>query len=148
MTYPATRTLQTRQDYLEAMARLETIFANARKGTAEGDEFELLTLLIADWERRNVTIEHSADPIGLIRFAMENRGMKVADLAPIMTRNRASEIFNKKRALTLGMIRWFHEHLQLPLEGLIQPYSILSQEALGAREPRHERYGRSANKNG
>ena len=71
-----------------------------------------------------MTVERSRDPIGLIRFAMENRGMKVTDLAPIMGRGRASEVLNKKRALTIGMIRWFHLHLQLPLEVLTQPYQL------------------------
>jgi HTH-type transcriptional regulator/antitoxin HigA len=106
------------------MARPEEIFSTARKGTAEGYEFELLTLLISDWESRNIPIYRSQDPIGLIRFAMENRGMKVADLAAIMPRNRVSEVFNKKRGLTLGMIRWFHENLNLPLEALTQPYPL------------------------
>ena len=124
MNYPATKTLQTEQDYHEAMARFEQIFSIAKKGTREGDEFELLSLLISDWESRNVVVERSKDPIGLIRYALENRGMKVADLAPVMARNRASEVLNKKRALTIGMIRWFHENLQLPLESLTQPYRL------------------------
>ena len=124
MSYPATRTLHTKKDYREAMARLEMIFPTARKGTPEGDEFELLSLLISDWESRNVIRERSKDPIGLILFAMENRGMKVSDLAPIIARNRASEILNRKRALTITMIRWFHENLQLPLEVLTQPYPL------------------------
>ena len=55
---------------------------------------------------------------------MESRGMRVADLAPVMPRNRASEILNKKRPLTLGMIRWFHENLHLSLESLTQPYPL------------------------
>ena len=50
--HPATKTLQTEQDYHEAMARLERIFSTARKGTPAGDEFEFLSLLISDWERR------------------------------------------------------------------------------------------------
>ena len=58
------------------------------------------------------------------RYAMESRGMRVADLAPVMPRNRASEILNKKRPLTLGMIRWFHENLHLSLESLTQPYPL------------------------
>ena len=124
MNYPATKTLQTEQDYHEAMAQFEQIFSIAKKGTREGDEFELLSLLISDWESRNVVVERSKDPIGLIRYALENRGMKVADLAPVMARNRASEVLNKKRALTIGMIRWFHENLQLPLESLTQPYRL------------------------
>lgn len=124
MTYPATKPLQAEQDYREAMARLEQIFSTARKDTPEGDEFEMLSLLISDWERRNIVIERSKDPIGLIKFAMENRGLKAADLAPIIPRNRASEVLHKKRALTIGMIRLFHEKLQLPLESLVQPYAL------------------------
>jgi len=129
MSFTATRTLQTERDYHEAMARLEQIFNSARKGTPAGDEFELLSLLIADWEERNLAVERVTDPIGLIRYAMENRGMKVADLAPIMAKNRAYEVLNKKRALTLGMIRWFHENLQLPLEILTQPYQLRGGKA-------------------
>ena len=124
MSYLATKTLQTEQDYREAMASLERIFSTARKGTPEGDEFELLSLLLSDWESRNVRVERSTDPIGLIRFAMENRGMKVTDLAPIMLRGRVYEVLNKKRALSISMIRWFHENLQLPLEVLTLPYPL------------------------
>lgn len=124
MSYLATKTLQTEQDYREAMASLEHIFSTARKGTPEGDEFELLSLLISDWESRNVRVERSTDPIGLIRFAMENRGMKVTDLAPIMLRGRVYEVLNKKRALSIRMIRWFHENLQLPLDVLTLPYPL------------------------
>ena len=89
MSYLAVRTLHTEHDYHEAMASLESLFSTARKGTPEGDAFELLSLLIADWESRNVIVERSTDPIGLIRFAMEHRGMKVTDLAPLMPRGRA-----------------------------------------------------------
>lgn len=53
MTHPETKPLQTEQDYRRAMARLEQIFSLARKGTPEGDEFESLSFLILDWERRN-----------------------------------------------------------------------------------------------
>ena len=124
MAYPATKPIQCEQDYREALSRLERIFSTAQKGTPEGDEFELLTLLISDWEKHNILIERPTDPIGLIRYAMESRGMRVADLASVMPRNRASEILNKKRPLTLGMIRWFHENLHLSLESLTQPYSL------------------------
>jgi HTH-type transcriptional regulator/antitoxin HigA len=124
MSYLATKTLQTEQEYHEAMVSLERVFSTARKGTPEGDEFELLSLLISDWESRNVKVERSTDPIGLIRYAMENRGMKVTDLAPVMPRGRAYEVLNKRRALTINMIRWFHENLQLPLEVLTQPYAL------------------------
>lgn len=118
------------------MARLEKLFPTAKKGTPEGDEFELPSLLGADWEHRNVVVERSKDPIGLILFAMENRGWKVADLEPITTRNRASEILSRKRALTITMIRWFHEHLNLPLEVLTQPYPIASAKTQ-TRRPEH-----------
>lgn len=124
MSYLATKTLRTEQDYREAMAGLERIFSAARKGTPEGDEFELLSLLISDWESRNLRVEKSTDPIGLIKFAMENRGMKVSDLAPIMPRGRVYEVLNKKRALSISMIRWFHENLQLPLDVLTLPYPL------------------------
>lgn len=124
MFYPATKLLQTERDYLEALARLEQTLPSARKGTPLGDEFELLSLLIGEWERRNLVIEHPMDPIELIRYAMENRGLKTADLAPTIKRNRASEVLHKKRALTLSMIRYFHEKLQLPLEALFKPYDL------------------------
>lgn len=136
MSYPATKTLHTKKDYREAMARLEELFPSARKGTPEGDEFELLSLLISDWEDRNVIVERSKDPIGLILFAMENQGLKVADLAPVMARNRASEILNRKRALTITMIRWFHENLHLPLEVLTLSYPLSTGRAR-PRRPEH-----------
>lgn len=127
MSYSTTKPLQTEQDYRVAMAALEKVFASAEPGTAEGDEFELLSILIADWERRNLVIERAKDPIGLIKYAIENRGLRPADLAPGIPQNRLSEILHKKRALTIGMIRWLHENLQLPIETLIQPYDLVGR---------------------
>ena len=124
MNPSANSTLQTMQDFHDAMARLEKVLPVARKGTPAGDEYERLALLITDWEARNVAVERSTDPIGLIRFAMESRGMQAADLAPAIPQDQAEAVLGKEIALTPAMVQWFHENLQLPLEVLVQPYSL------------------------
>lgn len=103
------------------MNRLEIIF-DARPNTAEGDELEVLGILIDRYERQHQAIGYP-DPIEAIKFRMEQLGYNQRDLAGIIgLKSRASEILNKKRKLTLEMIRQLHQVLQIPTEVLIQPY--------------------------
>lgn len=113
--------IKTEEDYNEAMARLELIF-DAKKGSAEGDELELLSILIDNYEKIHYPIG-LPDPIEAIKFRMEQMNYSQKDLANILgIKSRASEILNRKRKLSLEMIRKLHNKLNIPTEVLIQAY--------------------------
>jgi len=113
--------IKTEKDYQKAMKRLEVIF-DARPGTKEGDELDILGVLIEKYEDEHYPID-APDPIEAIKFRMEQMGYKQKDLAEIIGyKGRVSEILNRKRKLSLEMIRSLHEKLNIPLESLVQTY--------------------------
>ena len=113
--------IRTEEDYQKALDRLEVIF-DAEPDTPEGDELEVLSILIEKYEDEYFPIE-MPDPIEAIKFRMEQLGMKQKDLAKYVGfKSRVSEIFSKKRKLSLNMIRNLSESLKIPTEVLIQKY--------------------------
>ena len=113
--------IRNEKDYQKALDRLEDIF-DAKKGTEEGDELEILSILIDRYENENFPIG-MPDPIEAIKFRMEQMGMKQKDLAEVVGfKSRVSEILNKKRKLTLDMIRKLNTTLHIPTEVLVQDY--------------------------
>jgi HTH-type transcriptional regulator/antitoxin HigA len=113
--------IKNQKEYQIALDRLDKIF-DAKKGTAEADELELLSILIEKYEDELYSI-NLPDPIEAIKFRMEQMSYSQKDLADIIgLKSRASEILNKKRKLTLEMIRNLHEALNIPTEVLIQDY--------------------------
>ena len=113
--------IKTENDYIQALERLETIF-DAKLGSAEGDELEVLAILIDQYENKHFPIG-LPDPIEAIKFRMEQMGYNQNDLANIIgLKSRASEILNRKRKLSLEMIRQLHERLNIPTDVLIQTY--------------------------
>lgn len=113
--------IRNEKDYQKALARLEAIF-DAKKGTEEGDELEILSILMDRYENEQFPIG-MPDPIEAIKFRMEQMGMKQKDLAEVVGfKSRVSEILNKKRKLTLEMIRKLNTTLHIPTEVLIQDY--------------------------
>ncbi len=113
--------IKTKKDYQNAIARLEFIF-DSKKGSPEGDELEILGILIEKYEDEHFPIGYP-DPIEAIKFRMEQMGYNQSDLAKVVgLKSRASEILNKKRKLTLEMIRLIHHTLKIPTEVLIQAY--------------------------
>ena len=113
--------IKSDRDYNESLKRLEEIF-DSKKGTPEGDELEILSILIDKYENEKFPIGFP-DPIEAIKFRMEQMGYNQNDLAKIVgLKSRASEILNKKRKLTLEMIRQLHDSLKIPTEVLIQAY--------------------------
>ena len=113
--------IKTENDYNQALERLEVIF-DAKKGTQDGDELELLGILIDQYENENFPID-LPDPIEAIKFRMEQMGYTQNDLAKIVGfKSRASEILNRKRKLSLEMIRQLHTTLNIPTDVLIQIY--------------------------
>ncbi len=113
--------IKTENDYNQALERLEVLF-DAKKGTPEGDELELLSILIEQYENAHFPID-LPDPIEAIKFRMEQMGYNQNDLAKIIgLKSRASEILSKKRKLSLEMIRQLHTSLHIPTDVLIQNY--------------------------
>ena len=113
--------IKTVKDYNQALERLEMIF-DAKNGTSEGDELEVLGILIDQYEKEHFPIG-LPDPIEAIKFRMEQLGYNQNDLANIVgLKSRASEILNRKRKLSLEMIRKLHKVLHIPTDVLIQTY--------------------------
>lgn len=113
--------IKTENDYNQALQRLETIF-DAKNSSPEGDELEVLGILIDKYENEKFPIS-LPDPIDAIKFRMEQMGYNQNDLANIIgLKSRASEILNRKRKLSLKIIRKLHEKLHVPTDVLIQTY--------------------------
>ena len=113
--------IKTKKDYQDAINRLEVIF-DAKPNSKEGDELEVLSMLIDNYEKENYPIDFP-DPIEAIKFRMEQLGYDQTDLAKVVgLKSRASEILNKKRKLTLEMVRLIHSNMKIPTEVLIQAY--------------------------
>jgi len=115
------KVIKTEDDYQKALNRLESIF-DASADSPEGDEAEILTILIEKYEDENYPIG-PPDPIEAIKFRMDQLDLKKSDLAEIIGyKSRVSEILSRKRKLTLQMIRKLHEKLKIPYETLITDY--------------------------
>ena len=113
--------IKTKKDYKAALERLEMIF-DAKPGSSQGDELEILGILIDNYEKTHYPIGYP-DPIEAIKFRMQQLGYTQNDLAKIVgLKSRASEILNKKRKLTLEMVRQIHTKLNIPTDVLIQSY--------------------------
>ena len=113
--------IKSEKDYHQTLERLEEIF-DAKKGSPEGDELEILGILIENYENEYFPID-LPDPIEAIKFRMEQLDYSQNDLAKIIgLKSRASEILNKKRKLSLEMIRTLHDRMKIPTEVLIQAY--------------------------
>lgn len=113
--------IKTDEEYQAALNRLDQIF-DAPVGSTESDEADILALLIDEYENKYYPIE-APDPIEAIKIRMEEMQLKQKDIAPVLGgKNRASEILNRKRKLTLDMIRNLTEKLSLSASLLIKDY--------------------------
>ena len=115
--------IRTTDEYQAALNRIDSLF-DAEPGTDAGDELEVLITLVDAYESKMVVIE-APDPIEAIRFRMEQQGLSDVDLTPMLgQRSRVSEVLNRKRRLSLSMIRKLHRDLKIPLESLISDYKL------------------------
>lgn len=113
--------IHSESDYIIAMKRMEQIF-DARPGSMEGDELEILGMLVDDYERRPTPIE-AAGPVEALLFRMDQMGYSQKDIEKVLgLKSRASEILNRKRRLNLSQIRRIHSGFQIPAEVLIRAY--------------------------
>ncbi len=112
------RPIRTKQDYENALVRIETLIS-ANAGTDQGDELDVLATLVDVYEQKEFPID-AADPVEAILFRMDQQGLERKDLEPFVgSRHRVSEILNRKRSLSLDMIRRLHVGLGIPLEVLV-----------------------------
>ncbi len=115
--------IKTETDYTQALKRLETIFS-AEIGTTDSDEADVLSLLIDEYEKKHYPIE-APDPIDAIKIRMEEMQLKQIDLIDEFGgKSRVSEILNRKRKLTVEMIRKLTTRLNLSPELLINDYQL------------------------
>jgi HTH-type transcriptional regulator/antitoxin HigA len=115
------KVIKTEEEYNQALKRLEVIF-NSPADSPEGDEADILGILIEKYEDEHYPIE-APDPIEAIKFRMEQMNMDNHDLAEIIGyKSRVSEIFKGKRKLTLKMIKNIHLKMNIPYESLISDY--------------------------
>ena len=113
--------IKTETEYNLALNRLEQIF-DSEPGTPEGDELELLSLLIDNYEKIHFPIG-LPDPIEAIKFRMEQLNYQPKDLANVIGfRSRVTEILNRKRKLSLNMIRKINQRMHIPTDVLVQKY--------------------------
>jgi HTH-type transcriptional regulator/antitoxin HigA len=116
--------IKTEQDYQAALMQMESVF-DAKEGTAESDFADILALMIDDYEQKHYPIE-SPDPIEAIKVRMEEMNMKQVDMVNIIgTKSRVSEVLNRKRKLTLEMVRNLKKHLGIPSDVLTNEYNLI-----------------------
>jgi HTH-type transcriptional regulator/antitoxin HigA len=114
----ALKPIKTKKDYKQALALLEKHF-DAKPGTREGNLVFILSVLIEKYEEQRFPIE-VPDPVEAIKFRMEQLQLTNKDIAEILgSKSRASEVLNRKRPLTVDMIRALHHALGVPAESLI-----------------------------
>lgn len=110
--------IKTESDYESALAEVEQLWS-AEEGTEKGDVLDILLVLIEDYENKHHPID-PPDPIEAIKFRMEQMNLSRKELESIIgSRGRVSEVLNRRRGLSLSMIRSLHSNLHIPLESLI-----------------------------
>ena len=115
--------IKTEKDYDLALERINILF-DAKPNTNEGDELDILVTLVEKYEQIHYPIPEP-DPIEAIKFMMEQNGLTDADLGVILNnRSRVTEIFKRRRALTIKQIRVLTETLHIPASTLIKEYAL------------------------
>lgn len=126
MSSATLRPIKSEEDYRLALAEIERLF-DAAPDTPEGDRLDVLSLLVAAYEEAHYPIL-PPDPVAALEYHMESRGLSRRDLEPYLgSRTRVAEVLNRRRGLTIEMIRRLHRGLGIPAEVLIQPYSLSGQ---------------------
>lgn len=112
--------IKTDADYRAALKEIETLMMTA-PDTPKGEKLDVLVTLVEAYEHKHYPLD-LPDPVEAIKFEMEQKGLTVKDLEPMIGKsNRVYEILNYKRSLTLKMIWRLHEGLGIPAESLIKP---------------------------
>jgi HTH-type transcriptional regulator/antitoxin HigA len=121
------RPLHSETEYDAALSHIERYFeVEPKPGSVDADRFDLLALVIADYEAKHWPID-PPDPVEAIKYRMEQAGYRQRDLATLLgSRSRASEVLSRKRPLTLQMAWKLNREWGIPAEALIQPYRTAS----------------------
>ena len=115
--------IRSETDYEAALAEVERLWG-AKSGTPDGDRLDVLATLIDAYEAERYPMD-PPDPIEAIKFRMEQQGLTRKDLEPIIgTRTRVAEVLNRKRGLSIDMIRRLHERLGISADVLIRPSRV------------------------
>lgn len=110
--------IKTEKDYENGLQEIEKLWGSPIE-TPEGEKLDILLILVEDYETKHYPIS-PPDPIEAIKFRMEQSGLSRKDLEPLLgSRGRISEIFSRKRDLSLNMIKKLHHDLHIPLESLV-----------------------------
>ncbi len=119
--------IKTKKQHESALQRIYDLMQKGVKaGSKDGDELEVLSILVEKYEDENIKID-PPDPIEAIKFRMDSLGLVQNDLAEYLGySSRVSEVLNKKRKLTLPMIRALNKKLDIPLETLVRDYKIVN----------------------
>lgn len=126
----AVRPLKSEADYTVALAEIEGLLGNAEPDSPAGDKLELLITLVEAYENEHYPMGESSDPISLIGFVMEQQGLSRKDLeAYIGPRQRVWDILERRRPLSLAMIRRLERGLRIPAHLLIREYPLLRTAA-------------------
>ncbi|HJD59342.1 MAG TPA: helix-turn-helix domain-containing protein [Rickettsia endosymbiont of Omalisus fontisbellaquei] len=111
--------IKTEKEYEKALKEIDNLL-DAKENSSEAEKLEILSMLVEDYENKHYKIE-APDPIEAINFRVEQLGLSRKDLEKsIGSRSKVSEILNKRRPLTLSMIRKLHKNLNIPADILIQ----------------------------
>ena len=117
---PDVKPIRSPRDHENALAEMQALWGSA-SGTAKGDRLDVLATLVDAYESTNFPFD-LPDPVEAIKFRMEQQGLKRKDLEGIIgTRARIAEVLDRKRGLSIAMIRRLHEALDIPAEVLIRP---------------------------
>ena len=126
----AVRPLKSEADYLAALAEIEELLGVAEPDSPAGDKLELLITLVETYENQHYPLGESSDPVSLIEFVMEQQGLSRKDLeAYIGPRQRVWDILERRRPLSLAMIRRLEKGLYIPAHLLIREYPLLRSAA-------------------
>lgn len=111
--------IKSQRDYRRVLREIEGLMG-ARRNSRDGDRLDVLVTLVEAWERKHYRLD-LPDPVEAIRYHMEQNGLQPRDLIPFIGgRNRVHEVLNRRRELTINMIRRLHEGLGIPAESLIK----------------------------
>jgi HTH-type transcriptional regulator/antitoxin HigA len=118
--------IHSEADYLESLARVDALM-DAKPGTPEGDELDILVTLVQAYEESHFPID-APDPVEFIKNVMDFLGLDQAEFARLLkSRPRASEILNRRRQLTLGQIRQIASAWKVPADPLIRKYELANR---------------------
>ena len=115
--------IKTESDYQRTLSQIEDLMS-AQLNSEQGDKLDVLVTLVEAYETKQFPLD-LPDPIEAIKFQMERLGLSAKHLEPMIgRRNRVYEVLNRRRALTLPMIRKLHAELGIPAEALIKPIKV------------------------